>query len=451
MSAIVGWEAEVRLPRDGNITAANATARLDKIALAFGIPRANVVVEPLLTGEEDRFRVMVLERNPLQQVQAFTGPSLDLATGTIRIGMHADRTPAFWQLWRPGWGACHGMIAGTTGAGKSALLQVLLAETRHSGVAVPWLGDPENGSNDWKDHVDCYAGSPARILLMLDAAQAVMNDRSHRWTAQKVDGIRRDTSRFTPSAEEPQIVVILDEAPEILASEACRKIIARIGKRGRKWGVSVVIVTQIPSLAELGSDLAVRSLLSSVNIVMFRTGDRLSAQMGALASIDPHALPKQWPDGSTTAGLGYSGSGGDRIAPFRGLYIPDGHGWATTGQAAELGAADMGAAMRPGMYYALWRALLDVPDEDFVDSRELATPTVAVPVDATTKDRIVAYLAGRRGEQVATGVIAQALDVPLPTVSQTLARLRKTEQVVQVRRGMWAMPGEGLEALDESA
>jgi DNA-binding transcriptional ArsR family regulator len=467
VSAVVGWEAEVRLPRDGNVTATEATGRLDKIALAYGIPRANVVVEPLLTGEEDRFRVMVLERNPLQQVQIFTGLSLDVAIGRITIGMHADRTPAYWQLWRTGWGACHGMIAGTTGAGKSALLQILLTEARHSGVVCTWLGDPDNGSNQWKDNVDCYAGSLPRIRLMLRNAEAVMQSRASRWTMQKdAAGRRRDTSNATPTVDEPLILVVIDESPDVLADPECQAIIARIGKRGRKWLVGIVVVTLVPALAEMGNNLTVRSMLSGTNVVMFRTSDKLSAQMGSLASIDPHSLPPQWPDGSTTAGLGYLGNG-TRLAPFRGLYVPADHDWATrppaVGAPATLRGADVRAATKPSLYYGAWRDLLDVPveAENDDDSELLAivgaaptvvpAPTVAVPTDATTKDRIVAYLDSRRGEHVTTGVIAQALAVPLPTVSQTLARLRTAEQVVQVRRGMWAMPGEGLEVLDESA
>jgi hypothetical protein len=452
--AIIGWEAEVRLHRGKGLAAAEAVSpsRIARIALAYGIPLANVVAEQLMTAEQDRFKLIVLDRNPLQAVQRFTGPSLDRATGRIQIGVHADNTPAYWQLWRPGWGACHGMIAGTTGAGKSSLLEILLTEARHSGLVVPWLGDPDNGSNQWKDSVDCYAGSVPRIRKMLQTAEAVMLDRVKRWTVQRgPDGSRRNTSQFTPTVAEPQILVVLDEAPEILLDDECVRIIGRFGKRGRKWGVGVVIVTQVPSLAELGNDLVVRSMLSSVNVVMFRTSDKLSAQMGALAKIDPHDLPEQWPDGTTTAGLALLGTS-TRLAPFRGLYVAEGHSWATSGDPVGLPEADVRAACARSDYYATWRDLLDVPAED--DSTEdgyppYVPPAVMLPAAGETKRaQILAYLTGHG--QATTGVIAQELDVPLPTVSQTMRRLLEQGLVVQPRRGMWAVPRETDAELDET-
>jgi len=445
----------VQLNRGGKITAADAAAKAAQIALVYGLPPSSVVLEPLLTGESDRVRVLVLDDNPLQEVHTYPGPSLDRGTGRFTIGQHADRTSAEWELWRPGWGACHGMIAGTTGGGKSALLQVILAEARHCGMVVPWLGDPDNGSNAWKDDVDCYAGSVPRIRRMLQAAEAVMLGRAARWSRQRVVGVnglsvRRDTSRFDPYPAEPMLLVVVDEAPEVLQDAECLRIIGRVGKRGRKLGVGVIIVTQVPSLDELGNALTVRSMLSSMNVVMFRTSDKFSAQMGSMIPVDPHNLPKQWPDGSTTAGLGYLGTG-VRLAPFRCLWVPDGHNWATTGKPAVLGPADRQAALVAGRdYYLQWRDLLDVdPDDDQEELEETAAVLGAVPVDGTKRAAILTYLQAHGTAH--TGVIAQRLNIPMPTVSTTLSRLAGQGLAVQVRRGVWSVPEHARESLEQSA
>jgi DNA-binding transcriptional ArsR family regulator len=305
---------------------------------------------------------------------------------------------------------------------------------------------------DWQEAASWFAGTIPEIRRMLLATERIMNGRKRRrsrerWTdAQRRERIGRGA--FTPTAAEPLLVVVIEESPDVLADEVCRRIAARLGKKGRKHGIVLIVVTQVPSLAELGGDLTIRSMLSSTNIVMFRTSDRLSKQMGMPGDlpVDPAALPAAWPDGSGTAGLGYLAAAGGRISPMRAQYVEDPFHWATVeGDVAEL---EQTAIEDAGAVYATWRerraAGLDERDDpaptskdDAARPRNLDSGRLAGR-QGTTREAILAHL--KYGGEIHSGPLARDLDVPLPTVSSALRRLEHDGHAIQVRHGVWAHP-----------
>lgn len=442
----LGWEAIIQLPLTDAQTSETAVNAVRRIAKAYRVPVAQVQVELPIDGLEDTARLMILTRNTLADEQVFSGPTFDLETGRFQLGMHADGTLAFWRLYTPDSGANHGMVAGTTGAGKSGLLMNLCAEIRHSGNSILLLADPDEGSSvrDWQLGAHAFAGTVPRIRRMLQGAERIMHSRRRRfggwWTDE--NGVRRrGLGYFNPTRENPGIFCVIDECPDVLADPECARIIAQIGKKGRKYGVAVIVFVQIPSLSELGGDLAVRSMLSSTNIVIFRTSDKLSAQMGLPMSlpIDPTSLPEQWPDGSTTAGLGYLAKVGGRVSPLRVGHQRDPHHWASTGDPAPIPPEDHAAmADQGGNMFDDWERLLDEYDEAD-DASGQAEESHGAQVTGETKARIVAFLEGR-GEPVKLAVIAERLGLSKPTASNALKRLASEQRVHQPERrwGMWA-------------
>lgn len=449
----LGWTADIRLPLDDAQTWENAVAAQRRIAKAYKVPATQVVVEPPLDGLEDTARLLVLTENPLMRPRRFEKPTLNVDTGQFEIGVHADGKSALWRLWTPGSGVHHGMVAGTTGAGKSGLLMNICAEIRDSGRALLLLADPENGESvrDWQLGAHCFAGTIPRIRRMLQGAERIMHARKRRrskevWVDEN-GNTRRGRGYFDPTPEDPAVYVVIDEAPDVLADPECKRIIASIGKKGRKHGVGVIIFIQIPSLAELGGDLAVRSMLSSTNIVIFRTSDTLSAQMGVPMKlpIDPANLPTQFADGSTTAGLGYQASAGGRVSPMRAAYQDNPHYWATSGQPALIPAPDYAAMTdQYGNMFDQWRELLDVDEDDEAEAEQAVAETYNVQVPEGSKERIIALLAQRlaNGEPgVRTGVIATELSLTKPAVCTALRRLTNdsTPLVQQLRHGVWGL------------
>lgn len=450
-----GWSATIALP-PGKLTTAAALSATDRIASAYEISTTSIVVEPSTTAEAHRARLLVLTINPLQKVIPYPGPGLDRTTGRLPIGIYADGTVAGWQLYTPGSGANHGQISGTTGGGKSQFIQLICTEIRHSGLAVLWLGDPEEGTSvpDWQDAADWFAGGVAEIRRMLQAAERIMDDRKKRrarrtWT-DEYGRPRRGFAQFDPTPDEPLLMVIIDEAPDVTKDPECARIIAKIGKKGRKLGVGITLITQVPSLAEFGNDQAMRSMLSSTNVVMFRVSDKYSKQMGMPIDlpVDPNNLPKEWPDGSSTAGLGYLADA-SRISPFRAMYQEDAYHWATTeADVAELEPAAVTAA---GEDYATWRERREARyaddrddiDEDDTGPAAAAPPRTSGPIGTDTAARhgtaraaILAHL--QRSGRIRSGVLAAQLNIPLPTVSSTLTRLEEVGEAIRIGHGIWA-------------
>ncbi len=455
------WDATIRLAPGGRQTTWSAIAAIPSIASAYGLPLTSVIVEPTAGGEANLAKLTTYTRNPLHAVQTFEKPSLDPATGQFNVGVHHDGTDAKWRLFVPGWGSCHGFIFGTTGAGKSALLNDICAELRHSGVAATFLIDPEDGESmpEWQDHVNWFAWDVdearnllLRIEVVMEARRA--ENRATRWV-DEFGQERRGLGQFTPTPERKQLVVIIDESPAVLADPECKRIVGQIGKRGRKVGVSVILVAQVPSLEELGNDQTVRSMASSMNIVAFRTSDRMSSTMGLpkRLPVDPADLPEEWPDGSTTAGLGYLGRGGAAASPFRGLFSKNWTRWATSGSLAELDDVVVEAL---GEDFLTWRERREAQENGTVfqmPGREAVAEPAAAKGKETCETRILAYLKTRDGAHVTTGALAHAIGDKLTTVQQALKRAEKKRLVWQPGYAMWALganPNEQL-TLDEAA
>lgn len=437
----IGWRATIRLP-GGKLTTSHAMQRtvIEQIASAFEVDPTSVIIEPHLSRAGNLATIMVLTTNPLETNQVFTAPSLNLDTGFFNAGIYADGSIAPWRLWTPGSGANHGLVAGTTGSGKSGFLNVLCTEVHLCDRTVLWLGDPDNGASvpDWQDAADWYAGGVTEIQRMLIGAYQVMRYRMRsrgrqNWTDDK-GRERRGRGWFTPTPEFPQLVVVIDESPDALVDDLSRAIVARIVKKGRKVGVSIILVTQVPSVSELGGDITIRSMISSTNVAMFRTSDRLSKHMGIPADlpIDPANLPVVWPNGESTAGLGYLVGAGNaqRVSMLRGLYIDDPYDYACQPPGGHL---DAGSADAAGPSYETWRDRRDAEDDDDQDELEAlingdsSSPArTTIPLSSgpgrsdakATRDAIVTYL--QSTGMATTGVIAAAIGAGLSTVSQHL-------------------------------
>lgn len=441
-----GWTAMVRLVR-GKQTARGAVNEQvrDRIASAYGVPDHRVTVELTPDNKADRIQLTVYsDHNPLRETQWFEKPSLDPATGFVTIGKRADGSVARWRLWVPGNGGCHGFIFGTTGAGKSELINLLCTEITHSGLAYLMLGDPEDGESvpEWQDHVPRFAWSVDEIRTMLQEMERGYLARKHaasrhRWTDDDGND-RRGHGKFTPTPTRKLIVGLIDEAPDVLADDECRRIIRLLGKKGRKFGVVIVIVAQVPSLEEVG-DQAVRSMLSSMNIVAFRTSDRMSSQMGLPKAlpIDPVTLPDTWPGtDETTAGLGFQVGGGEQNATMmRALRVAKVTQWALSAPKSAVEDEVMEAF---GPDHVNWRARRDAEDGELtLPGGAVAASSVSPVRQQSAADRMLELLVA--DGPLLTGQIASRLNIKnLSTVTEAGKRLILRGKVVKLEDGLWA-------------
>jgi hypothetical protein len=303
------------------------------IAAAWDRAMTEAYAEPHGTGVESRGTLTLLSRGTLEQVREWDGKGFN-SQGIARIGRFADSAHVRIRILVPRDGTRHGLVAGTSGGGKSELLNGLiwLGVTGEIPV-VPVILDPQNGQSlpQWRDKV-LYASGVEECARMMRGLHAGMMDRSRRLASMTWDdeGHRvRGMSFFdTRLSGLPVVMPIIDESPLLLSGDGNAKVAADMvrltaegGKLGRKTGVSLWLVAQVPSLAELGGDQALRSMLVGGNVICLRTGDRVSAGMIGLEA-DPSALPKYFPDGEPTQGIGYAVTLDNRQAPMRTDIVP---------------------------------------------------------------------------------------------------------------------------------
>lgn len=303
------------------------------IAAAWDKPQTEAYAEPAPTGIESRGYLTILDAGTLDAVREWDGRGF-AEDGTARIGRFADGADARIRCWVPRDGTRHGLAAGTSGAGKSALLDLLI-QLGLAGVipVVPVILDPQNGQSlpQYRGRL-LYAAGVDECARMLRGLHAGMLDRSGRlanmtWTDE--DGHRvRGMEFYDPRMSGlPVVMPIIDEAPMLLSgagnaklAQEMERIVGDGAKLYRKAGGSLWLVAQVPSLKEM-ADQTLRSMLVGGNVVCLRTGDKVSAAMVGLEA-DPSALPKYFPDGSATGGLGYVLSVDNRQAPFRSDMVP---------------------------------------------------------------------------------------------------------------------------------
>ncbi|OEJ36336.1 MarR family transcriptional regulator [Streptomyces agglomeratus] len=472
------WQATIALDAVRHTTD-DAIAATKRIAGAFGVPVSSVSVEGDLTGNASLARLQVYQRNPLKTVPVFPGPHvLDTATGIATIGWYIDGSPAMYQMWRPGWGAVHSHISGSTGAGKSAIFRSLFAIEKQSGLVVSWGGDPQYGKSFgfWQDYLDYFACGPDECMGMLIAANSELDRRSKSsavttWVDADGDTMYGETD-WEPG-EDPLLAVTIDEWQDVWGAygDEAMELAVRIAILGRKCGIKLRLGTHLPTLESLGSS-KLRQPLTAGNNIALRTTERSAGYVINLPA-DPNDIPAVWPDeiGVPTSGLGYMKGVQERAAVFRG-WAPEKKEVATRWAKKTDTVATLvdGAAENIGPLYTQWRDRLaarrageepPVPGvNDDGDSSETSTSSVQVPVVAqrqkpvneltamvqaeskpatgTKKAQILAFVAEHR--ITTTGLIADKLNIPLSTVSSTLTRAAKKGEVEALAHGTWAAP-----------
>ncbi len=426
------------------------TAAHKRIAGTRGTSRHMILVERWPDQREDRAKITVFRKYLLQENVPYPGPSIDMETGCTTVGRCADGTPALLRLWEPRSGTWHEMVAGTSGAGKSRYIDQALIGERHCldadgrHLVVSWICDPQEGQSlpDWQERVDQYARNPLESLALLERAYVEMLARNHhlanlRWTDSNGNA-RRGRSYFEPTGDMPILSITIEEAPNMLALPRFRWLVEQFLKMGRKCGIRLRLVAQIPSIAELGSSFTIRPLLASMCVVCLRTSEPISA--GAFTDLpgDPRDLPKRFPDGTATFGLGYI-VGASEPALFRTYALDDVvvYEWANKGTTARFKPLAVTDAPAATVHDAPGSAPTDASGTNETPDRAILGEAAAV---GSARELIRAYLTQHPGH-VTSGALVHALGLNNSTVSQALARDVAAGKIQRITHGVYAAVG----------
>lgn len=339
-----GFAFELTLAAHSDATTHDVITLIPKIAALYDVSADQVSVEYVPGRSERRARVSVLTvADAWEREDKWDGESTyDPEHGWIRLGRFSDSTDCHWLLHRPGSGAAGGVIAGVIGSGKTGTTHVIAAEAGLAKLCAAcgaerscarcdmrrivalWMGDPQcQPLAVWHGFADLMAWGPLACVQLILMAHAAMRERAARfgtmtWT-DHLGRVNTGKGSFDPTPADPVLYVIVDEWPLVTGDPVLAKIVlplaASVIKEGRKVGVVLVLLTQMPDLSELGLR-SIRELLKAFNVLSHKT-DGLSKHMLGIQG-DTSALAPG------VHGIGYlNGVDGRAAAVMRTKHCPE--------------------------------------------------------------------------------------------------------------------------------
>jgi S-DNA-T family DNA segregation ATPase FtsK/SpoIIIE len=139
----------------------------------------------------------------------------------------------------------HVLTGGTTGSGKSGVMNAFMAELSGRADAVLWGIDMKRGIElgPWRSVLDRLAKSDEAAVELLTAANAVLDARADLLA-------ERQERLWKPTVDEPALVIVVDELAELSADAMA--LLERLARLGRAEGIILLGATQRPSAANLG-------------------------------------------------------------------------------------------------------------------------------------------------------------------------------------------------------
>jgi FtsK/SpoIIIE family len=275
-----GWTARVIL-RKGQ-TPQHAIARIPEIESALGARPGSVHIVPD-ESRGDALVMRVTENDPHADAVPWPGAQSATITRPVEIGVTEDGRAVHVMLLRR-----HVLIAGTTGSGKSGILNGIIAALAACRDVVLWGVDLKGGMElqPWESCFDRLAVTPEDANALFRDAVRFLNGRTREKAAQ---GKRV----LEPSPNDPALVIIVDEYAEL--PDEARDCADSIGRRGRAVAVNLLAATQKPTQAAMGRDTAVRSQMDvriSLRVREPRDVDLIIGQGALRSGWHAHKLSK---------------------------------------------------------------------------------------------------------------------------------------------------------------
>ncbi|MEU1895754.1 AAA family ATPase [Streptomyces pristinaespiralis] len=224
--------------------------------------------------------VRVYPSNPLMNMREVSVDDLLMdERGYVTLGTYYDGSPMRFRLFDPKTGnAQRGAIFGTTGAGKSRLVQAILVACKRSGIVVH-LADLKNGQSvpEANGQIATRVTTQCEAILMLRGLVAEAERRMKAYAALGRSG-------FVIGDPDPLVYGIIDEANRLLEKGApfrdeAARLIKELGRTGRSVGVGVILAAQAGHLDELGGSDTLRAMLKEGEVILLRWSSGMMQQL----------------------------------------------------------------------------------------------------------------------------------------------------------------------------
>jgi DNA segregation ATPase FtsK/SpoIIIE, S-DNA-T family len=414
-----GWTMRLRIPTASKLTVRNIAGAVDGLAASFRVRVGAVRVESV-RERADLAVVRVNITDPLAESVAYPGPGGTSIAEPLRLGRFEDRSEI--RVTLPG---THALDAGATGAGKTALQRVALAELVARRDCVLWGIDAAKrglGFTPFVDALDRLAIDTAGAIKMLEAVLAVQRTRA-AWMGQN----RVDPWPLGP--ERPQLVVVIDELSDLVSDSTVADLLEAVMKLGREQAISVIAGTQRASGEALGDSVTSRS----------QFGIRLALRCREVG------------DGDLILGKGRAAEGWrpDRLqAPGSMLVLTDApeHQVPQPGRAYWLPVAEarrIAEAAAEHMAKLEAEAAAAVAEVDQAPAPKVVTAVGRRSAKPAARERVLVLLTAAGPDGVSGGDLVAALDgeVSRPTVYRVLAELQEDGIAERDNLGVWSVAG----------
>lgn len=239
-----GWTARVVMK--GGTTTETAIQKIPQIESGLHSRPGSVRVLPD-PERADRFTMRVIEKDPHAEPVTWPGTATATIRTPVEIGVSEDGRPVSVSLLRR-----NALVGGIAGAGKSGVLNVIIAALAACDDVILWGVDMKGGMElrPWESCLDRIATTPEEAGDLFRDAVAELNRRARK-------AAQRGKRLHEPTRKDPALVIIVDEYAELSdESHDCADSIAR---RGRAVAVNLIAATQRPTQSAMGKDTAVRS------------------------------------------------------------------------------------------------------------------------------------------------------------------------------------------------
>jgi hypothetical protein len=271
--------------------------KLDRSALSWklDVESSRVLIRKAKGDSPRRFRIVLFKKSPGSlkavphpaTIKANIAPGGAWEPGTRTVGMGAPLGPAAGldetaviDVYEPGYGAKHNLIAGMTGSGKSTLVASIIAHVAASIDAVACgvdLGKAGETFDDWlaSKGVAYSLWSGDDDADMLEAAKQWLEDLKwlNRETRRRIMKMKRrevldangeKTDVWPASPQNPVIVYFIEEYATSIANiraldsrlaDEIEELINSLGRGARAAGLSINVITQKPTEEELPTSI----------------------------------------------------------------------------------------------------------------------------------------------------------------------------------------------------